>query len=176
MNPLTSSFVLPEPIRSESADREWKREEEREMIFNTAWRKKEKQKRETEEKPSTRGEPRTNIVSSFLHYADWIWLVTVGVFNGALLSFRAPEFSPRYRLRLLLPCLPFNFSSLLSFRRVFVRSCSTGKTDGHSAITKALSSSSFPGRAFCPSAYRPHGIIEKFRWSFELGYIKPDIY
>lgn len=72
MNPLTSSLVPPEPIRSKSVDREWKREEEkkreREMIQHSL-REKEKE-REMEEKRSTRGEPRTNIVSSFLHYAD----------------------------------------------------------------------------------------------------------
>lgn len=170
MNPLTSSLVPPEPIRNESVDREWKREEEkeREKWFNTTWGKKRKKERERKEKRSTRGEPRTNIVSSFLHYADWIWLVTVGVFNGALLSFRAPEFSPRYHLRLLLLCLPFN-SSLLSSRRIFVRSCSTSKTDRHPAITKVLSL--FPWSSFPPGAYQSHGIIEKFWWSFKLGYI-----
>lgn len=51
------------------------------------------------------GEGCANIVSSFLHYVDWIWTGYRGFSTRGLLSFQAaPEFSTRHNSRPSLPC------------------------------------------------------------------------
>lgn len=73
-------------------------------------------------------------------------------FSTAVLSFRAPEFSPRYASYPLCPPSPTPLVSLLSFLRAFARPCSTSETNGRRATARALSGRqpNFPWLSFLP--------------------------
>lgn len=165
MNPLTSSLVPPEHrtnpqrVRRSLGDGREKESErdERKTRFNGPRERERKSERERREGNVARAESPVQTLSRAFSImqieSDWLR----SGFSTALLSFRAPEFSPRYASAssALRPPFPTPFPLVLSspFLRVFARPCSTSETNGRRATAKALSSGpTSRGRAFCTAA------------------------
>lgn len=185
MNPLTSSLVPPEPrtnpqrVRRSLGDGTEKESErdERKTRFNGPRERERKRESERREGNVARAESPVQTLSRAFSImqieSDWLR----SGFSTALLSFRAPEFSPRYAsassaLRSPFPTPP---RSLLSFLRVFARPCSTSETNGRRATAKALSGQPAAQLPVAGLFARPHGIIEKFRWPFRFADIHSQI-